>query len=111
MPIQQGNEKTEKIMVCFGSGINWTQKVCLQQPDVNNKNSKFGSHLLYCEVDSLKTSKFESPLYETFLLVQCSVVCTNSIYKILRLPVKQKKDMVGYKFELEQTKCNSTMGN
>ena len=84
---------------------------CLSNLNVDNKNSKFDSHLLYCEVDSLKSSKSESPLYENFLLVQCSVVCTKSIYKILRLPVKQKKEMVGYKFELEQTKCNSTMGN
>ena len=46
-----------------GSWHQW--KVCLQQPamfclsnsNVDNKNSNLNSHLLYCEVDSLKPGK------------------------------------------------------
>ena len=35
------------------------------------------------------------------------MICTNSMYKNLCLPVKQKREMISYKFELEQMKSNS----
>ena len=43
----------------------------------SNQNSKFDSHLLYCEVDSLKHSKSESPL--TPVCVGPKEVCNRAV--------------------------------
>ena len=63
-PIQQGHwgNWNNHVLLWIRFILNWKQKVCLQQPttfclsnsNIDNKNSIFDSHLMYCEVDSLK---------------------------------------------------------